>query len=344
MSNVQLRTLGRTGLQVSNACLGTMTFGTPGWGCGEDTAAEIVNAFSDAGGNFFDTADIYAGGESERILGRALRGRRDQCVVATKVGNTSLPGPNGRGLSRKHIHEAVKASLKRLQTDYIDLYQVHYFDSATPVEETLATLDSLVQAGLVRYIGCSNFFAWQLAEANMIAAAHGWEPFASCQMMYNLVRRDLETGHFAYCAQRGTALITYSPLHSGLLTGEIARDAPPPPSARIAASGNVRQVYMGDEERVWRTVDALAAAARESGYSPAQLALGWVFRQPSITSVIVGAATVGHLEQNLSALDIEAAPSVWKELDEATALPPSYPTDFYQRLQWSLARTNADRQ
>ena len=126
MSNVQLRTLGRTGLRVSNACLGTMTFGTPGWGCGEDTAAEIVNAFSDAGGNFFDTADIYAGGESERILGRALRGRRDQCVVATKVGNTSLPGPNGRGLSRKHIHEAVKASLKRLQTDYIDLYQVHY--------------------------------------------------------------------------------------------------------------------------------------------------------------------------------------------------------------------------
>jgi aryl-alcohol dehydrogenase-like predicted oxidoreductase len=225
----------------------------------------------------------------------------------------------------------------------VDLYQVHYYDPVTPIEETLATLDSLVTAGLVRYVGCSNFFAWQLAEANALADAHGWEPFASCQMMYNLVRRDLETDHFPYCSKRGTALITYSPLHSGLLTGELERDDSPPPSARIAAGDNVRQVYMGDEGRVWRVVDALRAASAACGATPAQLALGWVCRQQPITSTIVGAATVDQLRQNLSACDLPADPGIWQELDEATALPPSYPADFYQRLTWSLSRTNADR-
>jgi 1-deoxyxylulose-5-phosphate synthase len=213
------RKLGRSGLEVSRICLGAMNFGTPGWGCDRDAAAAIVAVHREAGGSVFDTADVYGAGASEQILGDLLRGARDEVVVATKVGLSLTPGPNRAGMSAKHIRTSVEASLRRLGTDYIDLYQLHNYDTAVPLEESLTAMDDLVRAGKVRYVGCSNYFAWQIAEAMGTAASRGLTGLVSAQMMYNLIRRDIEREHVECAARFGVGLIAYGPLHSGMLGG-----------------------------------------------------------------------------------------------------------------------------
>jgi aryl-alcohol dehydrogenase-like predicted oxidoreductase len=313
-----------------------MTFGQTGWGCDENEAAKIVGSFLDAGGNFFDTADSYAGGHSEEILGRMIASRRSEVVVATKVGNRTGGSPSGRGHSRSHIISALHESLRRLGTDYIDLYQLHYYDNETPIEETLQTLDDCVRAGYVRYIGCSNVFGWQLGYANTRASGLDAQTFASCQMMYNLVRRDLEREHFAACEALGVGLITYSPLHSGVLAQGITSAVEPPPGSRVGAHPRIREVYFGDQARVDQVVNGLTSVAAAAHLQPSSLALGWVLHRPEITSVLTGVQSADELANNIACLDLEVDESVWDELDRTTALPPSYPSDFYQRLPWTL--------
>lgn len=332
MTAATLRQLGTSDVRVSRVCLGAMTFGQPGWGCDEREARAIVDCYLDHGGNFIDTADIYVGGASEEIVGRALRGRRDRVVVATKVGGRTGPGDDGEGASRAHITTAVEASLRRLGTDHIDLYQLHHNDHSTPIESTLEVLHELVAAGKVRTIGCSNFFAWEVVDADARARARGLTPFASCQMMYNLVRRDLEREHMAMALARDVALITYSPLHSGILTGAVERDVPPPPDARIAAHPLVHATYLGDEERAWRAVASVREAATAANRTMSEIALGWVFRQPSITSVIIGARSLAELQANLGAADLDVDADIWDAVDRATEPPITYPDDFYRRL------------
>jgi 1-deoxyxylulose-5-phosphate synthase len=333
---MELRLLGSSGLRVSRLCLGTMTFGQAGWGCDEHEAENIVGSFLDAGGNFFDTADSYAGGCSEEILGSLIASRRSEVVVATKVGNRTGGSPSGRGHSRSHIINALHASLRRLGTDYVDLYQLHYYDNETPIEETLRALDDCVRAGYVRYVGCSNVFGWQLGYANTLARELGAPTFASCQMMYNLVRRDLEREHFAACQALGVGLLTYSPLHSGVLAQGLTSAVEPPPGSRVGAHPRVREVYFGDEARVDQVVRGLLAIASQSQIPAGTLALGWVLHRPEITSVLTGVQTAQELAENIACLDLEVEEEVWGELDRRTALPPSYPNDFYQRLPWTL--------
>jgi aryl-alcohol dehydrogenase-like predicted oxidoreductase len=333
---MELRLLGSSGLRVSRLCLGTMTFGQSGWGCDENEAEKIVGSFLDAGGNFFDSADSYAGGRSEEILGRLIASRRSEVVVATKVGNRTGGSPSGRGHSRSHIINALHASLRRLGTDYVDLYQLHYYDNETPIEETLRALEDCVRAGYVRYIGCSNLFGWQLGYANTLAHELGTPKFASCQMMYNLVRRDLEREHFAACEALGVGLLTYSPLHSGVLAQGLTSDLEPPAGSRVGAHPRIREVYFGDEARVDQVVEGLLTVASEARLPPRVLALGWVLHRPEITSVLTGAQSAHELAENIACLDLAVDGEVWNELDRATALPPSYPSDFYRRLPWTL--------
>jgi aryl-alcohol dehydrogenase-like predicted oxidoreductase len=322
--------LGSSGLTVSRLCLGAMNFGTPGWGCDRDEAGRIVAAFRDVGGTFFDTADVYGGGASEDILGELLRGDRDEVVIATKVGMTIAPGPNPAGMSAKHIRTAVEGSLRRLRTGYIDLYQVHHYDAAVPLEETLGVLDDLVHAGLVRYAGCSNYFAWQIAEAAGTARALGLTRFVSAQMMYNLVRRDIEEQHLDVAARFGVGLIAYGPLHSGLLAGGWTDRSQIPATSRIAAHP---EVYLGDEARSFAVTRALVEAAAELGCTPGQLALAWVHRNQGITSVLTAAQSAGELVEQLAALELDIPPATVGALHDVSALPVGYPSDFYERLR-----------
>jgi 1-deoxyxylulose-5-phosphate synthase len=320
--------LGSSGLSVSRLCLGAMNFGTPGWGCDRDEAARIVATYRNAGGTFFDTADVYGGGASEEILGELVRADRDEVVIASKVGMTIVPGPNPAGLSRKHIHAAVRRSLRRLRTDYLDLYQVHHYDDAVPIEETLGVLDDLVRDGVVRYVGCSNYFAWQMAEAVGVSKALGLTSFISVQMMYNLIRRDVEDSHIAAAAHLGMGLITYGPLHSGLLAGGWTEPSQIPPTSRIAAHPDV---YLGDGPRTFAVVRALVDAARDLGCTPGQLALAWVYRNDDVACVLTAAQAAVELDEQLVALELPVPDETMRMLDDASALPVSYPRDFYER-------------
>src|SRR5262245_50631416 len=225
---MRIRTLGRTGLRVSELCLGTMTFGMPGWGCDEAESLRLVDRYLEAGGNFLDTADAYAAGASEEICGKAVAGRRTQIVLATKCTMPVGSGPNDRGASRKHIRESCDASLRRLRTDYIDLYQVHAEDLWTPIEETLSALDDLVRAGKVLYVGASNYRAYRLMKSLALSDQHGWARYVSFQPQYNLLVRSIEREHFALAREEGIGLITWSPLAAGMLTGKITREHKPP--------------------------------------------------------------------------------------------------------------------
>jgi 1-deoxyxylulose-5-phosphate synthase len=322
------RALGRSGLMVSRLCLGTMNFGMPGWGCDRSEAGRIVKAFRDAGGNFFDTADVYGGGASEEILGSLLASERDEVVIATKVGLPLGTDPNARGTSAKHIHRAVDGSLRRLGVDYIDLYQVHHFDHQVPLEETLGALDLLVNAGKVRYVGCSNFYAWQIADAANLALRRGLHPFISAQMMFNLVRRDIEREHFDVSRHYGVGIVAYGPLHAGLLAAGWCSREEVPVDSRVAL---VPEVYLADEERVFSVTRSLVDHAHQAGLSPGQLALAWVLRRDEVTSALTAALTAQELEDQLGALTVEVDDSIWESLDRSTRLPPSYPQDFYER-------------
>lgn len=314
------RTLGHTGLKVSPLCLGTMQWG---WTADEGAAYEVMDAFTQAGGNFIDTADVYSrwaegnpGGVSEEIIGRWMqdRGNREQVVLATKVRGKMGPGPNDEGLSRKHILDAVDASLRRLQTDYIDLYQTHFYDADTPIDETLAALDQLVQQGKVRYVGASNYPAWRLMESLWSADVNGTVRYDSLQPHYNLVHRaEFERELEPVCETYDIGVIPYSPLAGGFLTGKYRRDNVPD-SAR--AEGIQRRYF---NERGWRTLDAVWEVANAHDTTPGAVSLAWLLARDAITSPIIGANSVDQLNGSLTALDIDLSAEQVAQLSEASA-------------------------
>jgi len=328
---MRIRTLGRSGLRVSEICLGAMTFGTPGWGCDEAESLRLIDRFLDAGGNFVDTADAYSGTASEEICGKAMAGRRTRFVLATKCTMPVGDGPNDKGASRKHIRESCDASLRRLRTDYVDLYQIHAEDLWTPLEETLAALDDLVRAGKVLYVGASNFRAYRLMKALALSDRHGWSRFVSLQPQYNLIVRSIEREHFALAVEEGVGLITWSPLAAGMLTGKITRDRKPPESRLATRDLPLYRFYF--TERAFRIVDVLVECAREVGIPPAQLALAWQLAKPEITAVIVGARTLGQLDENLGAAGVTVPPGILARLDEASRDAPEYPGAFIDFIQ-----------
>jgi aryl-alcohol dehydrogenase-like predicted oxidoreductase len=328
---VKIRKLGRTGLKVSDLCLGAMTFGHQQWGCDEATSKAIVDRFLDAGGNFIDTADVYVGGVSEEITGRAIREKRQSVVLATKVAGPMGGGPNDLGLSRKHILDAIDASLRRLGTDYVDLYQVHAYDPTTPLDETLGALDDCIRSGKVRYAGCSNYSAWQLMKANALARELGTARFDCLQPQYSLVCRFVEREHLPLCIEEGIGVIPWSPLGGGLLTGKMGRGQAPPEGTRASVETRNSERYRS--ERNLAIADAVAEVARTLGRSSSQVALAWVMRQAGVTSPIFGARSLEQLEDNLGAADLGLDEQTLGRLDEVSKLDLVYPYDFHVRVR-----------
>ena len=329
------RYLGRTGLKVSELCLGTMTFGRE---ADEATSRQMLDRFVAAGGNFIDTADVYTRGISEEIIGRWFKGqRRDDLVIATKVRFPMGDDPNNVGLSRKHILAAVDASLRRLGTDYIDLYQVHCWDPGTPLKETLSTLDQLVSSGKVRYLGASNYAAWQLQKAIDLSRAHGWERFRCLQPLYNLLDRSVEWELIPVCRNEGLGVIPWSPLRGGWLTGKYHRAmAAPPEGTRVDVAerqGWSEAWSSYAHERTWSVVDELLAVARAVATTPAQVALNWLLQQPAVTAPIVGARTLIHLEDNLGAVGWALSSEHLRRLDAVSQIAAPYPYDFIRNQQ-----------
>ena len=300
--------LGRTGLKVSRLCLGMMTYGSPSWRdwvLPEEAGRRFVRQALDHGINFFDTADMYSRGASEEILGRAIRDltRRDQVVVATKAYFPMGDGPNDRGLSRKHLFDAIDASLRRLGMDHVDLYQIHRYDPETPLEETLDALNDIVRSGRARYLGASSMFAWQFARALHTAERRGWARFATMQNHYNLVYREEEREMMPLCRAEGVGVIPWSPLARGFLAGNRPADAEgPSPSSRARSDDFARKLYFAPAD--FEIVERVKTLAERRGAAPAQVALAWLVRQPGVTAPIVGTSRPEQLDQLVAALDI----------------------------------------
>ena len=330
------KSLGRTGLFVSELCLGTMTFGG-GEGIwkqigdlNQSDSERLVGQAIDAGVNFIDTADVYSGGLSEQITGQALKNLkvpRDSVVVATKVFGETGAGANERGNSRSHILQAVRASLQRLQLDHIDLYQIHGFDPATPIEETVRALDTLVQHGHVRHVGVSNWAAWQIAKALGISQRLGAARFESLQAYYTIVGRDLERELIPMMASEGLSLMVWSPLAGGLLSGSFDRETEAQKGSR-RASFDFPPV---NRDRAFDCVDAMRPIAEAHQVSVAQVALAWLLHQPAVTSVIVGAKKPEQLVENLASVDLKLSDAELKTLDEVSQLPSEYPGWMQER-------------
>jgi len=321
------RFLGKTGMKVSELCMGTMTFGRE---AAKEVSHRILDCFVEAGGNFLDTANVYGRGRSEEIVGRWLKDkRRDDLVIATKVRWPMGEDPNQVGLSRKHILSAVEASLCRLGIDYIDLYQVHGWDSATPLEETLSTLDTLVKSGKVRYVGASNYSGWQLQKAIDLSHRMGWERFVCLQPLYNLLDRSTEWELIPICQNEGLGMITWSPLRGGWLTGKYRRSmAGPPEGSRVKAAeeqGWSESWSAYNNERTWSILDELSAVAEETGRTPAQVALNWLLQRPTVTAPIIGARTLEHLEDNLGAVGWSLGDEEMARLNEVSEPGSPYP-------------------
>ena len=328
------RFLGKTGLRVSVLCLGTMTFGRES---SEADSHAILNRFVEAGGNFIDTANVYAGSASEEIIGTWLPTQsRDDVVLATKVRFPMGEGPNDVGLSRKHILSSIDASLRRLQTDYVDLYQVHAWDPVTPLEETLGTLDGLVKAGKVRYVGVSNFSGWQLQKAIDISKHNGWEPFVSLQPLYNLLDRSTEWELIPLCQESGLGVIPWSPLRGGWLSGKYRRgmdEAPQGTRVRKAEEQGWSESWSAyNSERTWNVIDEMLAIAGELDKTPAQVALNWLLQRPGVTAPIIGARTMEQLEDNLGAADWALDAEQMERLNLVSALELPYPYSVLQDM------------
>ncbi|HEX9999821.1 MAG TPA: aldo/keto reductase [Actinoplanes sp.] len=324
---MRYRFLGRTSLAVSELCLGAMTFGRES---DEPVSLRMLDRFADAGGTFIDTSDAYGDGRSEEILGGWLNGQdRADWVISTKV--RWGPGGNREGLGRKHVLAAAEGSLRRLGTDHIDLYHVHGWDPAAPIEETVRTLDLLVTSGKVRYLAVSNWAAWQIQKALGIADKRGWEPFAAVQPRYNLLDREFEWEQGPLAADAGLGVLPWSPLRGGWLTGRYTRGGSAPAGSRIAQAeanqwGEAWANY--DNDRTWRVLDELTAVAREAGREPAQVALNWLLQRPTVTAPIIGARNLDQLNANLGATGWDLDPALVDRLTEATdsaTLP--YPYD-----------------
>jgi len=323
---MRYKTLGRTGLLVSELCFGTMTFGGKGFWTAigrlpQKAADGLIGRVLDAGINFIDTADVYSEGEAEKILGKALAKRRRDVVLATKVFGRMGPGPNETGLSRAHIMQAVDDSLRRLGTDYIDLYQIHGYDAVTPFEETLRALDDLVHSGKVRYIGASNLAAWQLMKSLWISDTHDLHRFESLQAYYTIAGRDLEREIVPLLQDQGLGLMVWSPLAGGLLSGKFARDGKGPDNARRAEF----DFPPVNRERAFDLVDLMREMADARDVSVARVALSWLLHQPVVTSVIIGAKTPEQLADNLRAPDVQLTEDELARLKEASELPAEYP-------------------
>ncbi len=334
--SLKVRKLGRTGLKVSNLCLGAMTFGAPNWGCDEKTAKQIVDRFIDAGGNFIDTANVYSLGQSEVITGRAIKDKRDKVVLATKVVSPMGMGANQAGGSRKNILDAVDASLQRLGTDYIDLYQVHAYDFTTPLDETIKALDDCVRWGKVRYVGCSNYAAWELMKAVSLSRELGAARFDSLQPQYSLTCRYIEREHLPLCREEGIGIIPYSPLGGGLLTGKVRRDQAAPEGSRVTINPATQSI----DEKTFDVIDAVVAVSDELNCTPSQIALAWVMRQRGVTSPIFGARTIEQLEDNVGAAEVVLEEKHFEQLDKVSKLPEVYPYGNRERAKELLQAIN----
>ncbi len=328
---MEYRFMGRTGLQVSEICLGCQTFG---WGADEPTAHALADCFVEAGGIFFDTSNTYNQGTSERMLGSWLKqhGSRDQLVVSSKVFFAAGKGPNDTGLSRKHILAQVDGSLHRLQTDYIDLYQMHCWDASTPLEETLRALDDVVRAGKVRYIGASNYTASQLTRAIMLSEMHDWVRFDCLQPEYSLLVRSTEWELLPLCAAEGIGVIAWSPLAGGWLSGKYRRGQPAPPDSRVGRADRWDDLpEQRESERTWQIIDALNEVSGECGKSISQIALNWLLQQPGVTAPIIGARTLTQLEDNLGSVGWSLNAEQIAKLNAASSIPLPSPYNFIAR-------------
>jgi aryl-alcohol dehydrogenase (NADP+) len=310
--------LGKTGLKVSRICLGCMTYGTPAWRewvLDEESSRPFIRRALEMGINFFDTADMYSRGVSEEILGRALRdfAKREDVVIATKVRYPMGDGPNDQGLSRKHIFEAIDASLRRLGVDHVDLYQIHRLDPETPIEETLEALNDLVRAGKVRYIGASSMQSWQFAKSLYLSDLHGWARFVSMQNHYNLAYREEEREMLPLCREEGIGVIPWSPLARGFLAGNRRRGEKPDVTVRAKTDNFAQDYYFQPED--YDVLDRLVAVAERRGVAPAQIAIAWLLHQPGLTAPIVGASKMRHLEDAVAAVDIRLSDEERKELE-----------------------------
>ncbi|HCR30767.1 MAG TPA: aldo/keto reductase [Opitutae bacterium] len=322
------RYLGNSGLAVSRVCLGTMTFGNKSWGCDEATSQALLDAYIDSGGNFIDTADLYSDTESEKILGNILKGKnRDDLVIASKCWFPMNESPNARGLSRKHIIEACEASLTRMNLDYMDLYQIHGPDPYTPIEETMSALDDLVRSGKIRYIGCSNLYAWQIVKANATADKQGGAPFISGQYLYNLIRRDIETEIIPACVDQGMGVLCWSPLASGLLTGKYQGVDIPEPGLRFKEMGHIL-----NDRFIWKEalelVDMVCQIGDELGKNPVTVALSWILKDQAITSVLAGSRSVEQLQPSLEAGEWDLPDEHAQKLTEKLPHEHGYPCDW----------------
>ncbi|MGN6101983.1 MAG: aldo/keto reductase [Devosia sp.] len=340
---MKYRYLGRSGLLVSRICLGTMTFGNAQWGCDQETSTAIVRRFVEGGGNFIDTADGYSGGESEKMLGVALKEHdRDALVIATKCWFGSGPAPTARGLSRKHIVESCEQSLRRMGLDYIDLYQFHGPDPYTPLEESLRAADDLIRAGKIRYLGCSNFYGWQIAKANGIAALRNLEPLVSAQHLYNLVRRDIEREILPACHDQGLAMICWSPLAAGMLSGKYRQQEKPDAQSRIGIQAAITLPRYWFEDSL-KMIDLVVEVANELGKTPSQVALSWLFGDSRVTAAIIGARRIEQVAENLEAGDFDLPVEARQRLTDGMPLKLGYPYEWTSiNLPANLERAEAD--
>src|SRR4028118_860839 len=337
---MKYKILGNTGLKVSELCLGTMTFGGKGYWTAigqlpQEPVDEIVKRSVEAGINFIDTANVYSEGLSEEMTGRAIRNlslNRDDLIIATKVRGKMGEGPNNTGLTRKHIIQQAEESLRRLNIDYIDLYQIHGYDPLTPLEETLRALDDLVKSGKVRYIGCSNLAAWQLMKALSYSAYKDISKFVSLQAYYTIAGRDLERELIPLLNDQKVGLMVWSPLAGGLLSGKYGRNLQGPEDSR-RLNFDFPPV---NKEKAFDIIEVMQQIAQQKGISVAQLALAWLLHQPAVTSVIIGAKKTEQLEDNLKAIDVKLRQEELQQLDEVSKLQPEYPG-------WMLERQGQDR-
>lgn len=338
---MEYRNLGSAGAKVSTICLGAMTFGEPAAGsmmhniaASEETSFAIMDRALEAGVNFLDVADVYGNdGLSERVVGKWLAHskRRDEVVVATKFRFRMAPHANGTGASRFRIVRAVEDSLRRLNTDRIDLYQVHMQDIETPEEETLRALDDLVTAGKVVYIGCSNYAAYRLCDSLWSSKSTGRASYVTLQAQYHLLSRELEREHVPLCREKGLGILPWSPLAGGILSGKYQRDGAAPEGSRYAKFSS--QLGKLNTPRTWAVLDAIHEVAKEVGVTPAQVSLAWLLHKPQVSSVIIGARTVAQLDDNLKASDVKLPKEAMEKLDKASALELGYPYEFISRTQ-----------
>lgn len=339
---MQYRLLGNSGLKVPALCLGTGTFGGKGeffagWGSTDVAeATRLVDVCLDAGVNMFDSADVYSGGAAEEILGQAIKGRREAVLISTKSTFRSGDGPNDAGSSRQHLTRAVDAALRRLGTDYIDLFQLHAFDAMTPIEETLQTLDDMMRAGKIRYIGCSNFSGWHLMKSLAISEKYGLVRHVAHQAYYSLIGREYEWELMPLGLDQKVGAVVWSPLGWGRLTGKFRRGAPRPETSRLNTKVSAEAGPQVSDEYLFKVVDAIDEVAKETGKSVPQIALNWLLQRPTVSTLVIGARNEEQLRQNLGAVGWNLTKEQVAKLDEASELPFTYP-------YWHQKKTFAER-